>query len=171
MKTSGLILLVSLYACAGTKEAKQTSHQSLEKMELKKQEKSTFDESFDPLILNDDDWVVQKKYRGIKEQIEASVEKNTVRTDPEKNLKEQIVFGFRVQLYSTTDYYMALTVRDEAGSKIGDDIYVDYEQPYYKIRAGNFTERDKAEAAKNLAKSLGYADAWVVQTNVLLKEQ
>lgn len=135
------------------------------------QQKSRFDESFDPLSLDDDDWVIHKKQLSGVIRITELSDSLDRSNGNQKNHKEPVVFGFRVQLYSTTDYYEAVAVRDEAGTKLGDDIYVDYEQPYYKVRAGNFTDREKAEEARGIAKSLGYIDAWIIQTNVLLKEK
>ncbi|MBL7995075.1 SPOR domain-containing protein [bacterium] len=169
-----IITFCFLFSCVAPEKTVETSKQSEKSREQEKPEKIRFDESFDPLTLNDDTWVVEKKSHLHKNQILTSVETNGRYAAQKKELKEQkeqMVFGFRVQLYSTTDYYKALGVRDEAGAKLLDDIYVDYEQPYYKVRAGNFTMRENAEEIKNIAKSLGYADAWVIQTNVLLREK
>ncbi|MBL7960647.1 SPOR domain-containing protein [bacterium] len=170
MKPYFLNIFILLISCTGVKETVAPRIESEGSNDPEKQEKVRFDESFDPLTLNDDTWVIEKKSHLHKNQMVTSVETDERDAADEKEMKEQIVFGFRVQLYSTTDYYMALGVRDEAGSKLQDDIYVDYEQPYYKVRAGNFTMRENAEEIKNIAKSLGYTDAWVIQTNVLLKK-
>lgn len=170
MKPYSLIIYILLISCTGVKETVAPRMESEESSDTEKQEKVRFDESFDPLTLNDDTWVIEKKSHLHKNQMVTSGETDEREAGHKKEMKEQIVFGFRVQLYSTTDYYMALGVRDEAGAKLLDDIYVDYEQPYYKVRAGNFTMRENAEEIKNIAKSLGYTDAWVIQTNVLLKK-
>lgn len=169
MRPLFFIISVLMFSCASSKEPVETNQQSEAHQESKKPDKLRFDESFDPLSLNDDNWVIQKKLLPHKGQEAAFTDTNNRGSGFKKDPKEQTVFGFRVQLYSTTDYYMALGVRDEAGVKLLDDIYVDYEQPYYKVRAGNFTSREKAEETKNFVKSIGYIDAWVIQTNVLLK--
>lgn len=171
MRIVSFFILVLFFSCTGADKAVETVQQSKSHQESKKPEKTHFDESFDPLTLTDNPWVIQKKSQRHKEQVVSFSDTNTVGSVSRKDPKEHVGFGFRVQLYSTTDYYMALGVRDEASAKLNEDIYVDYEQPYYKVRAGNFTDREKAEEIKNLAKTLGYADAWVIQTNVLLREQ
>jgi hypothetical protein len=133
------------------------------------QSDNRFDESFDPLTLNDETWVIKKKFRRTQ-NLNVVPDSAGINLENDK-IKEPLVFGFRVQLYSTTDYFMAMSVRDEAGGKLKENIYVDYEPPYYKVRAGNFTEREKAEDLKNLSKLLGYTEAWIIRTNVLIKEK
>ncbi len=168
----GLLFLVPVVisACRTTAETTRTDVVKETRLETINQSGQRFDESFDPAILNDQDWVIKKKtYRGVQ-TIHAEVDSG--RTGLRKNNEnEHVAFGFRVQLYSTTDYFIAMAVRDEAGSKLNEDIYVDYEPPYYKVRAGNYTVREQAEETRNLAKSLGYQDAWIIRTNVLIKNK
>lgn len=171
MKSTRLVFVVCFFSCTSVRESVEIGKKSEENQNSKKTEKQRFNESFDPLSVNDDDWVITKKPSYRKDPLSLFADSLASGDASKKETKEQIVFGFRVQLYSTPDYYAALSVRDEAGVKLSEDIYVDYEQPYYKIRAGNFTNREKAEEIKNLAKSIGYADAWVIQTKVLLKEK
>lgn len=170
MRSSFLTFIFMAFSCTGTEKTVMTNQEKQNTAKSAEQQKSRFDESFDPLSLDDDDWVIHKKQPGSAGRI-TEVTDSIYHTSDYRENKEQIAFGFRVQLYSTTDYYEAMAVRDEAGTKLGADIYVDYEQPYYKVRAGNFTDREKAEEARRTAKSLGYADAWIIQTNVLLKEK
>ena len=171
MRSFFLTFLFLIFSCTAVKKAVPPDKETHDTAKPVQQQKPQFDESFDPLSLNDDDWVIRKKqHHSAVRYAEARDSLYSV-DGSRKNSKEQIAFGFRVQLYSTTDYYEAMAVRDEAGTKLGDDIYVDYEQPYYKVRAGNFTDREKAEETRRIAKSTGYADAWIIQTNVLLKEK
>lgn len=170
MRPFFLILLFLISSCTVAQKS-VTPDQETQNPAKPAQQKSRFDESFDPLSLDDDDWVIQKKQHSGAIRIEEVSDSLDHGHGNRKINKEQVIFGFRVQLYSTSDYYEAMAVRDEAGTKLGDDIYVDYEQPYYKVRAGNFTDRQKAEEARSLAKSFGYTDAWIIQTNVLLKEK
>jgi hypothetical protein len=171
MRSLFLVFLFLTLSCTGVEKAVPPDQETQDTVKSVQQQKSRFDESFDPLSLDDDDWVIQKKQHSGAIRIEEVSDSLEHGNGNRKYNKEQVAFGFRVQLYSTTDYYEAMAVRDEAGTKLGDDIYVDYEQPYYKVRAGNFTDRQKAEEARGLAKSFGYADAWIIQTNVLLKEK
>ena len=45
-------------------------------------------------------------------------------------------------------------------------VYFIFEAPFYKIRIGDFTERSKAEKARELARKLGYKEAFVVRSKV-----
>jgi hypothetical protein len=171
MKSVFIFLLFFISSCSAAKVTVQPDHNTQTDQTSAKKEEPRFDESFDPLSLNDDPWVIRKKKHRREEQLDTFVGSTHKDSINKKEMKEQIVFGFRIQLYSTTDYYQAIGVRDEASAKLSADIYVDYEQPYYKVRAGNFTNREMAEEERNLAKALGYPDAWVIQTNVLLKEK
>ena len=84
--------------------------------------------------------------------------------------KETSVIGYRVQLISTTDYYEALEIRDSVSVRLSGEIYLDYEPPYYKVRAGNFIQRDDAEMKRAEAKQAGYPDAWIVRTKIIQKK-
>lgn len=80
--------------------------------------------------------------------------------------------GFRVQLISTRDVAEADTVRDSfvawADSMItGHDIdaYVLFRPPNYRVRAGDFRDRDQAIKLSNMLKAK-YPDAWVVHDRI-----
>ena len=49
-------------------------------------------------------------------------------------------------------------------------VYLDYEVPYFKIRVGSFFDRDQAEDYMMRARAAGYKEAWVVVTNVAVRE-
>ena len=163
----GLAVFIS---CTTAKETSKTEKNRTVHTDTIKQSDNRFDESFDPLTLNDEPWVIKKKFRRATQNSNVVPDSTGINLENDKT-KELLVFGFRVQLYSTTDYFIAMALRDEAGGKLNENIYVDYEPPYYKVRAGNFTEQEKAEDLKNLAKSLGYSEAWIIRTNVLIKEK
>lgn len=80
--------------------------------------------------------------------------------------------GFRVQLLSTRDVALADSVRDYfvvwADSVIRGyepDAYVVFRSPNYRVRAGDFQERDKAVHFSSMLKSR-YPDAWVVHERI-----
>lgn len=80
--------------------------------------------------------------------------------------------GFRVQLLSTRDVTEADTVRDSfvawadtmiTGYEV--DAYVLFRPPNYRVRAGDFRNRDQAIKLSNMLKSK-YPDAWVVHDRI-----
>jgi len=65
---------------------------------------------------------------------------------------------------------VASTVREEAEGVVGvlrgmipDSVYIDYIDPYYKVRVGDFSTRTEAEGMRNKIVGLGYEDAWIVE--------
>ncbi len=127
------------------------------------------DESFDPHSLGEDAWVIRSRTNASNQKSFTGYAFDNERNKLIGEAKEYSVMGYRIQLFVSTDYYEALTARDSAAARFPEEIYFDYEQPYYKIRAGNFTERQKADDARSRARILGYSDAWVVQTKVIIK--
>jgi hypothetical protein len=80
--------------------------------------------------------------------------------------------GFRVQILSTRDVEEADSIRDEfmawADSSFHDytpDAYVLFRQPYYRVRTGDFHDREMAIEFSRLVK-IHYPDAWIVHDRV-----
>ena len=63
------------------------------------------------------------------------------------NYPKQIIKGYRVQIYSGSNRIDANKVKsDFLDAYLGEKIYFDYKQPYYKVRIGDY--RTKLEAQK-----------------------
>lgn len=100
---------------------------------------------------------------------------------PELYLKEKVeeelnideYAGFRVQLLSTRDVALADSTRDNfmawASTRIAgyEDVeaYVFFRQPYYRVRAGDFRNREKAIEFSRMIKDR-YPEAWVVHDRI-----
>ncbi len=79
----------------------------------------------------------------------------------------EIVQGYRVQVFSTTDFTQAQSGRSEAQELFPDQqIYLVYEPPTYKIRVGDFLARFDAEQFMTEAVARGFSTAWVVPERV-----
>ena len=70
---------------------------------------------------------------------------------------------YRVQLYTTKDLGTAQAVSKEAKADFGQDVQIDYETPYYKVRVGVFASPQAAEPLLAEARSHGYTGAWAVR--------
>jgi len=58
------------------------------------------------------------------------------------------VDGWRIQIIQATDKTRVLTMRSEVSNTFPQyETYLDYKQPYFKLRIGNFTERFEAYRA------------------------
>ncbi len=99
---------------------------------------------------------------------------------PEKFLREVVrdeggadrYAGFRVQIISTRDVALADSTRDDFRAWAADHIsgydveaYVYFRQPYYRVRAGDFRNRNKAIEFSRLLKDR-YPEAWVVHDRI-----
>ena len=129
------------------------------------------DESFDPLDLHEpslpilDGSLIYEIITDIKEPSAS----DRIRRDTLQVVEKM---GWKVQLFSTTDFYQADTVYFQA---IDDFIELDvvkiFNSPYYKIRLGNCTTRKAAEDLLDRALDLKYRDAWIIRTAVKMEER
>ncbi|MFH0882578.1 MAG: SPOR domain-containing protein [bacterium] len=73
--------------------------------------------------------------------------------------------GFRVQLANVTDEGSAKRIEKRAYS-LFKNVYVIFQSPTYKVRAGDFTRRSDADVAASEARRMGFRGAWVVPDQV-----
>ena len=78
--------------------------------------------------------------------------------------------AYRVQLFSSKVFGESRREKLIAEEIFDRPVFMDYEVPYYKIRVGNFSNREKAEEYQMRAKSAGYTNAWVVAVTVNIRE-
>ena len=80
--------------------------------------------------------------------------------------------GWKVQIYSTTDFYQADTLFLKAVEDFIDQEPVkEFNSPYYKIRVGNCSTREQAEELLDRAIELKYREAWIIRTPVKTEEK
>lgn len=154
-----LLVVVGLFlvGCTGSKSVtKQDSHSD-----------TKYDESFDPLTLDDNDI----EFPSILTDV------NTKDNDTSLNNKDDItafqkeVNGFRVQIIATQDLEKATLLEEEAKSQFsinGNKTYLVFEAPLYKIRLGDFTTRNQADELKIQALKYGYREAFIVRSKVIV---
>jgi hypothetical protein len=153
---AGTLFFIS---CAGTKEAVQD--------DTPKQDVYPYDESFDPLLLNDDDIVIAGEEN-------TQVNNNPV-NDPESEkltaLKE--ITGYRVQILATKNIETASLFEQEASERfknLDQKTYLIFEAPLYKIRVGDCKERLQAEELRDIAMQYGYRESFIVKTKIQILE-
>ncbi len=74
--------------------------------------------------------------------------------------------SYRIQLFTSKTYQPAMTELKIAREVFDKKVWLDYEVPYYKIRVGDFNDRESAEKYVPAAVEAGYKNAWVVKVNV-----
>ncbi len=81
------------------------------------------------------------------------------------------VRGYRVQVANVTSIGEANRIRAELAGRVQDGgaiqaVYVDFEQPNYKVRVGDLRDRAAADRVISLLSDLGYTDSWAVPATV-----
>lgn len=156
MKYAFLVIIVFyLMSCAASK--------SVSKHETNAGGK--YDESFDPLTLNDNDI----DFPSIKPAIR-SENKNSATIKKSDQFQKE-VNGYRVQIIATQNLEKATLLEEQAKSQFamsGHKTYLVFETPLYKIRIGDFTSRNQADELKMQALKYGYREAFIVKSKVSL---
>ena len=105
----------------------------------------------------------------------AGVHPDTSRVDRETTLTGQIravhatalQTGYRVQVHADRDAARAANVaRRVEATLAGEPVYVEWIEPWYKVRVGDYAARTDAEPLRLRLAAAGYADAWIVQTTI-----
>ena len=82
-------------------------------------------------------------------------------------IPQEPVAGFRVQIFASTNIDVAKAKQLEAQALFpGEWFYLEYDQPTYKIRAGNFLSRFEADRFAKLIAEKGFREAWTVPEKV-----
>jgi len=90
--------------------------------------------------------------------------------EPEvKEPEEKLVYGYRIQIFASSTQEGAEKAARRARELFSEPVYVEYVAPLFKVRVGDCTSRGEAEALKKKADSLGYGDAWIVESPVKRK--
>lgn len=154
------ILLIVVFFIAGCSGSKTVTKQD-------RDTKTKYDESFDPLTLNDNDIVFPSNLIKEDNQDNATTNNNINKL---QDLQKE-VNGFRVQIIATQDLEKATLLEETAKNQFlrqGHKTYLVFEAPLYKIRIGDFTIRNKADELKSQALNYGYREAFIVRTKVTI---
>lgn len=82
-----------------------------------------------------------------------------------------VVRGYRVQIFLSDDLREASRVMAEARERFEQEVYLEYDAPYYKVRVGDCPTEREGEELLRVARRLGYPDAWLVRTIISLPYQ
>ncbi len=122
------------------------------------------DESWEPLAGDSlvDDFVSEME-DGLKpDELDVLFIKSELNGEKEA----EMVPGFRVQLIATRDEQTARQVRADALLNLPHNVYLIYDNPYYKIRVGDCLSHMEADSLQRLAILRGFVGAWIVRTIV-----
>lgn len=75
--------------------------------------------------------------------------------------------GWRIQVFAGRDEVTAAEVARRAGDAVpGVPVYVEAEASWFKVRLGDFADREAAEPLRVRLVGLGWAEAWAVRTAI-----
>ena len=74
--------------------------------------------------------------------------------------------GYRVQVLATRYFERAGSLAVIMKNTVSDSVYVDFEAPNYKIRIGDFIDRESAESLQKDLVQMGYNSAWILRTRI-----
>ena len=74
--------------------------------------------------------------------------------------------GYRVQVLATRYFERANSLAVIMKNTVSDSVYVDFEAPNYKVRIGDFIDRDSAESLQQDLVQMGYDSAWILRTRI-----
>jgi len=77
---------------------------------------------------------------------------------------------YRLQIFTSRLYAEANRERELAEEIFNLPVYLDYEVPYYKLRVGDFVNREEAESMLGEIKAIGYRNAWVARVILRIRE-
>jgi hypothetical protein len=94
---------------------------------------------------------------------------NYAETTTEKNIKtlNGTKDGYRVLVITTDNIEEANQIKaDVYFSKNADEVYVDFEPPFYKVKVGDFSDKKTAEDLRFKLNQLGYKESKVVKETI-----
>ncbi len=129
------------------------------------------DESFDPMKLNEPPMLMTDKtlIHEIITDIDVNKSTEDAITDSFRVVEKM---GWKVQIFSTSDFYLADTLFKQARRMFSDyEVEKIFNSPYYKIRVGNCKTREESENLLSKAIDLDFKDSWIIRTKVKVEEK
>lgn len=159
---TGVVLLFFLSGCGSSRKTVTPPKEEIAAAQ---------DESFDPFTLPDDADIVIPRTR-VEEKVKPMIEEKKPEAGVVDTLAllKKTISGYRVQIFATNDRNQAYLLKDEATmifKKDSINVYLEFSDPYYKIRIGDCKTREDAERVRQLAKMRGYSNAFIVKSPVL----
>jgi hypothetical protein len=161
-KKAAYLIFATLFmvaGCSGTKEVVKDNNPPPDTYR--------YDESFDPLSLEDDDILIEGDTQS------PVIDNTETKSDSGEEIKLKEITGFRVQIFATKDIETASLFELEASERFGHldhKIYLIFEAPLYKIRVGDCKDRMQAEELRDLATQYGYRESFIVKSKIQVQE-
>ena len=151
-----------LAGCAGSKTRPQGEATSPAKTAVMED----LDERFDPGSVNEPEYPIKPRQQ--EERVDLLTQ---LRSAPEDTGEAAFLIGYRIQILQTEDAEEARKMQKDAILELDTDAYLIYDEPYYKVRVGDFRTRYEAEQFLEKVHRKGYASAWIVRTRITPRQE
>ena len=79
--------------------------------------------------------------------------------------------GFRIQVFATRERANAERLVNELSVLYNEKIYIIFEAPNYKVRIGNYIDREDAEEVRSFLTNKGFPSAWIFRTKIDVSDE
>ncbi len=83
--------------------------------------------------------------------------------------QQETAEGYRIQLSASTSLDNIKAKKRSLQNEVRLKMYITFNKPYYKLYAGNFLEKGEAKRALGKIKKLGFRDAWIVKSQIVIE--
>jgi len=101
-------------------------------------------------------------------EIRPASELETAPPSAEEPAGETLATGWRVQVFASRSQAEASATAIRVRDVLDDQapVYVERDDPWFKVRVGDFTDRGAADRLRGRLAGLGWPDAWAVRTTI-----
>ena len=126
---------------------------------------SRYEKTFNPSDFDDAIEVVQKQHEFEQQRAAAGLQQDSIVVESE------LVQGYRIQIFASGSFDEANAMKQTAVQRLTEDsVYVVFDPPVYKVRAGDFRSRVEANQRLGVISALGFTDAWVVGDKIMVQK-
>jgi hypothetical protein len=122
-------------------------------------------EDWDPLSVKEEEYTVVPSDAAAPIASSSAASKTPSSSSALDGEEENQVPGFRIQILSTSSETAARDEKSKAMLRFNQKVYLVFDAQY-KVRVGDFLTYEEAKPLRELAVQKGYADAFIVRTQV-----
>lgn len=167
-----LVLITLLVSCGTSTSSRYSKNDEQKKNENTSNEDksvntSTLKEDFDITPYKTEIVIPEKKTYNGKNDKNIWFDYGTPQTEAKLKSLVGTEEGFRVLVLTTDNLEEANQIKaDVYFSKNADEVYVDFEPPFYKVKVGDFDSQKSADELKFKLSQLGYKEAKVIKDKI-----
>jgi hypothetical protein len=158
MKGCAVILLLFAIGCSPSKRVAEKDGESTKERKLSL---AQYEATLNPSDYDEEIEVIQKAHAEEKNRSQLNIPNDST------IVQEEMVQGFRIQIFSSSNIDDANAVKKAAEGKFpNDSVYIVFDTPVYKVRVGDFVNRYDASQRLPGFVDKGYRDAWIVPDQI-----